>query len=405
MVKRPLPQCVFAVSPEWRNLHWPGTLSGDKRIHDEALRKAAVLAIVSRWRRHHAHHKGDPKSTAVQLIPGEQMTSSGKASTNSGKAKPAATAQKPPAAKAHSAASEEIVSGVRISHPERILFPERGTSKGDLARYCAAVADRMLPFAAGHLLSLVRAPQGLKGPRFYQKHAGDGFPQEIREIPVRESSGETESYMYVQDAQGLIAAVQMGALEFHIWGSRFDALETPDRLVFDLDPDEGLDFTTVKDAATGLREALTEIGLKSMPMVTGGKGVHVIVPLIAQATWPEAKAFAKAFAQGFAEREPQKFIATMSKEKRKGVIFIDWLRNERGATAVAPYSTRARPGGPVATPTSWDELADLKSANSFHIPDILARIEGGCDPWRDLANVRQSLTREMLDRLGAKAAD
>lgn len=333
------------------------------------------------------------------------MTDFEDATTNRGKGKPATATPKAPSARPHPAAHEEIVSGIKITHPDRVLFDGQAITKLDLARYYAIVADRMLPYAAGHLLSLVRAPQGVNGPRFYQKHAGDGFPDEIKEVSVKESSGETENYMYVRDAQGLVAAVQMGSLEFHIWGSRFDTLETPDRLVFDLDPDEGLDFDIVKAAAIALRDALSAIGLKSMPMVTGGKGVHVVVPLTGQASWSEAKAFAKAFAQGFAEREPERFIATMSKEKRKGRIFIDWLRNERGATAIAPYSTRARSDGPVATPVSWDELSRLEAANSFRIPEILERIESGTDPWQDLAGIRQSLTKKILDKLGVNGLD
>ncbi len=254
----------------------------------------------------------------------------------------------------------------------------------------------MLPFAGDHLLSLMRCPQGSRGQCFYQKHASDGFPEEIHETPVKESSGDTENYMYVRDAKGLVAAAQMGTLEFHIWGSPADKLETPDRLVFDLDPDPSVGFSVVKDAAFSLRDALDEIGLKSVPMVTGGKGVHVIVPLTPRAPWEDAKRFAKAFAQGFADRDPDNFIATMSKAKRKGRIFIDWLRNERGATAIAPYSTRARAGGPVATPVSWSELSDLDAANGFHISDILGRIESGIDPWSDLGDSRQSLTKKML---------
>lgn len=336
-----------------------------------------------------------------------RMTETEDTATNRNKSKPAPGTSKGSGATSappRQAAPEETVAGVTITHPERLVF-DGGISKLDLARYYAVVADRMLPYAARHLLSLVRAPQGLKGPRFYQKHAGDGFPEEIKEMAITESSGETENYMYVEYPAGLVAAVQMGSLEFHIWGSRVDALETPDRLVFDLDPDEGLDFGMVKTAATALRDTLSAIGLASMPMVTGGKGVHVIVPLAEHATWAQAKAFAKTFAQGFADREPDKFIATMSKEKRKGRIFIDWLRNERGSTAIAPYSTRARAGCPVATPVSWEELAGLDAANSLRIADSLERIERGTDPWRDFAKAKQSLTDEMLKQLGMEAAD
>jgi bifunctional non-homologous end joining protein LigD len=187
----------------------------------------------------------------------------------------------------------------------------------------------------------------------------------------------------------------MWTMEFHIWGARLDRLEQPDRLVFDLDPDEGLDFSDVKRAAFDMRDRLDEIGLRSVAMVTGGKGVHVIVPLVRKAEWPQAKAFAKGVASQMAEEEPARFVSTMAKARRKGRIFIDWLRNERGATAVAPYSTRAREGAPVATPVGWDELAGLKAANTFHISDMPARLEAS-DPWDDAGGWRQSLTKAMI---------
>ncbi len=301
--------------------------------------------------------------------------------------------------RAATASADETVLGVRITHPERTLFEGVAITKLDLARYYAVVAQKMMPFAGDHLLSLMRCPQGSRGQCFYQKHASEGFPGEILETPVKESSGDTENYMYVRNAKGLVAAVQMGTLEFHIWGSPVDRLELPDRLVFDLDPDPSVDFSTVKDAAVSLRDALDDLGLQSVPMVTGGKGVHVIVPLTPRAPFEDAKRFAKTFAQGFADRDPDNFIATMSKEKRKGRIFIDWLRNERGATAIAPYSTRARAGGPVATPVSWSELSDLDGANSFHIPDILERLEGDVEPWSELGKTRQSLTKAILAAL------
>ncbi|WP_018235530.1 DNA ligase D [Ensifer sp. BR816] len=289
------------------------------------------------------------------------------------------------------------VVGVRISHPDRILFQGQGITKIDLARYYAVVAERMLPLVAGHPLSLVRCPQGGQRHCFYQKHASDGFPDDIREVPIEESSGGTENYMYVRDPKGLVAAVQMGTLEFHIWGATIDRLETPDRLVFDFDPDPSVDFKTVKSAAIALRDELADIGLQSFALVTGGKGVHVVVPLVRRAAWDDAKSFAKAVAQNIADRDPDHFVATMSKAKRKGRIFIDWLRNERGATAIAPYSSRAREGGPIATPVGWDELERLDAANTFRIGDILERIEAGTDPWREIGKVKQSLTKKMLD--------
>ena len=314
-------------------------------------------------------------------------------------AAPKAAKHKPAAktTKASSSKGDADVLGVRVSHPERILFEGQGITKIDLARYYAVVAERMLPFAADHPLSLVRCPQGGQRHCFYQKHATDGFPEAIREVPIEESSGDTENYMYVHDAKGLVAAVQMGTLEFHIWGATIGRLEKPDRLVFDLDPDPSVDFATVKTAAARLRDELAGIGLKTVAMVTGGKGVHVIVPLRPHAGWDEAKGFAKRVAQSFAERDPEHFVATMSKAKRKGRIFIDWLRNDRGATAIAPYSTRARAGGPVAMPVGWDELESLEAANTFHIADIIDRIEAGTDPWRDIGEIKQSLTKKMVN--------
>jgi bifunctional non-homologous end joining protein LigD len=191
----------------------------------------------------------------------------------------------------------------------------------------------------------------------------------------------------------------MGTLEFHIWGSRIDRLEQPDRLVFDLDPDEGLDFAAVRDAAFDIRDRLEGLGLATVPMVTGGKGIHVIAPIARRAEWPEVKAFARGFAQKVAEDAPERYVANMAKAKRKGKIFVDYLRNERGSTAIAPYSTRARKGAPVATPVSWKELALLKAANVFGIADMPARLDAA-DPWADSTAWRQSITKAMLKAVG-----
>lgn len=289
--------------------------------------------------------------------------------------------------------------GIRISNPDRVVFPRQGVTKIDLAHYYAAAANRMLTYLKDHPVSLVRCPQGRAKQCFFQKHAGDGFPEEIARVPIRESSGETADYLAINSPEALIAAVQMSTMEFHIWGASTGNLEKPDRLVFDLDPDEGLAFKDVRQAAFDIRDRLEEIGLKSLPMVTGGKGVHVIVPLTRRAEWPEAKAFAKGVATEMAGEEPDRFVATMSKAKRKGRIFIDWLRNERGATAITPYSTRAREGAPVACPVTWDEFSDLEAANGFIISAMLERLEED-DPWRDSSGWRQSLTRKILNSVG-----
>ena len=295
--------------------------------------------------------------------------------------------------------SETTIAGVRISSPDRVVFPKQGVTKIDLARYYAVAGGRMLEFAANRPLSLVRCPQGRSAKCFYQKHASDGFPEAIRTLPIEESSGKTKDYLYVADVAGLVSAVQMGTLELHIWGSAIDRLERPDRMVFDLDPDESVHFSHVRDAAADLRRALEEIGLKSLPMVTGGKGVHVVVPLVRRAEWATVKAFAKAFAATLAEAEPDRFVATLSKAKRRGRIFIDWLRNERGATAIAPYSTRARAGAPVATPVTWGELAGLETANGFHIRNMVDRLHEP-DPWAEAVGWKQSLTKSIQSAMG-----
>ncbi|MEK1931420.1 MAG: DNA ligase D [Pararhizobium sp.] len=299
--------------------------------------------------------------------------------------------------------AEGDVLGIRISHADRLLFSDPDITKIDLARYYGVVADRMLPFAAKHPASILRCPQGPDRQCFYQKHAGDGFPDDIHQVPIEESDGDIANYLYVDDARGLIAAVQMGTIEFHIWGSTVDKLDAADRLVFDLDPDPSVTFETVKTAAVDLRKTLDDIGLKSLALVSGGKGIHVIVPLSRDSPWEDAKAFAKALSVKIADQDPDHYIATMSKVKRKGRIFIDWLRNERGATAVAPYSIRARKSGPVATPVTWEELTGLDAANTFHIPDILGRIEEGTDPWAEAKDWKQSLTKAMLKAAGAES--
>ncbi|HUH48835.1 MAG TPA: DNA ligase D, partial [Mycoplana sp.] len=319
----------------------------------------------------------------------------GKSSSATGRAAPEVGGQSRPAA------AGNVVVGVSISHPERVLFKEGNITKLDLARYYEAAAPRMLQHAAQHPVSLVRCPGGDIAHCFFQKHAGDGFPEEIKQVPIRESSGETENYMTITDEKSLVAAVQMGTMEFHIWGAAADTLEQPDRIIFDLDPDESIGFEEVKQASVELRDVLAAVGLQTVPMVTGGKGVHVIVPLAPKAGWDEVKTFAKALSQRLADARPDRYVTTMSKAKRKGKIFIDWLRNERGATAVAPYSTRARKGGPVATPVSWKELAALDAANAFTIPVVLQRLEEP-DPWAETRKWKQSLTDRIVSAVVAQ---
>ncbi len=262
--------------------------------------------------------------------------------------------------------------GVAISSPDRIVFPELGLTKQALAEYYALLGDAMLADMAGRPISLVRCPQGRGKACFFQKHDSGMFPESVHHVPIAETDGKQEDYLYVEDTAGIVACVQMGTIEFHGWGSRVVDLERPDRLVFDLDPDEGLGFATVKSAALLVRDRLKAAGLASLPMLTGGKGIHVVAPLTPAAEWPEAKAWARQFAEAIAEAQPDAFTATMSKARRKGRIFIDWLRNQRGATAVMPYSVRARDGAGVAVPLTWRQLADAGSGNTFSAADPAA---------------------------------
>ncbi|WP_375248419.1 DNA ligase D [Sphingomonas sp.] len=271
---------------------------------------------------------------------------------------------------APSSAATPPASAVKVSSRDRVIFPDSKVTKGQLADYYAAIAPIMLPWVARRPISLVRCPQGRGKQCFFQKHDAGSFGEQVHRVPIREKDGSTEDYLYLDSADGLVACVQMGTIEFHGWGATVDALECPDRLVFDLDPDEGLDFADTKRAAEHLKAQLAELGLVSFPLLSGGKGVHVVVPLTPRADWPAVKDFADRFARALAQAEPDRFTATMAKAKRKGRIFIDWLRNQRGATAIMPYSARARAGAPVAAPVSWSELRDLDTAARWHVEDL-----------------------------------
>ena len=264
---------------------------------------------------------------------------------------------------------------VKISSRDRVIFPDSGQTKGQLADYYEAVAPIMLPFAARRPISLVRCPQGRAKKCFFQKHDSGAFGDAVHHVPIREKDGGTEDYLYIEDVRGLLQCVQMGTIEFHGWGSRSSDVEAPERMIFDLDPDEGLDFDDVKSAARDIRDRLADLGLTSFAMLSGGKGVHVVVPLTPGHGWDAHKDFSRRFAEALSLAEPERFTAEMSKAKRKGKIFIDWLRNQRGATAVLPYSARARSGAPVAVPIAWNELKAMHDAKPFTIDDAKKLID------------------------------
>ena len=271
-------------------------------------------------------------------------------------------------------------SDVTISSRDRVIFPEAKATKGDLADYYAAIAPLMLPHMARRPISLVRCPQGRAKKCFFQKHDSGSFGVHVHHVPIKEKDGGHEDYLYVEDGDGILACVQMGTIEFHGWASHVDAIERPDRLIFDLDPDEGLDFADVKKAALDIRRQLADIGLVSFAMLSGGKGVHVVVPLDPGHSWEAHKDFAKRFAEALSLAEPDRYVATMSKAKRKGKIFIDWLRNQRGSTAIVPYSARARENAPVAVPIGWGALADVDKAGAWTIGDAQELLDRAASP-------------------------
>jgi bifunctional non-homologous end joining protein LigD len=260
-------------------------------------------------------------------------------------------------------------SNVVISNRERLIFPESAITKGALADYYATVAAVMLPWVGSRPVSLVRCPQGRAKKCFFQKHDAGSFGDTVKHVGILEKDGHEEPYLYLDTADGLLTCVQMGTIEFHGWGARIEDVEKADRLVFDLDPDEGLDFEAVRSAAFHFRDILKQIGLETFPMVTGGKGIHVIAPLVPRAEWPEVKDFAHRLAQAVAQSDPDNFTAALPKIQRKGRIFVDYLRNQRGATAVMPYAVRARPEAPVAAPITWKEMETIDKPSHFHIGD------------------------------------
>ena len=281
------------------------------------------------------------------------------------------------------------VEGVRLSDPEKVLYPEQGITKHALADYYRAVADWILPHVARRPISLVRCPAGRQKKCFFQRHAGSGVPTELSEIAI---AGFEEPYLYIRDERGLIALVQIGVLEIHPWGALIDRPDRPDRVIFDLDPGEGLGFADVMQAARDVRDTLKRRDLQSFVKTTGGKGLHVVVPIARRHGWAEVKRWAKAVATGMAADAPQRYLTRIAKAERKGRIFIDYLRNDPTSTAIAPYSTRARVGAPVATPLDWDELTARLDPAGFTIatvPGRLARLKA--DPWREMAGLRQRL--------------
>jgi bifunctional non-homologous end joining protein LigD len=291
-------------------------------------------------------------------------------------------------------------AGVRLTNPSRILYPGQGITKLALAEFYAAIADWALPQIAHRPLTLVRCPEGYGKDCFYQKHLGAGVPDVIGRIEIPEKSG-SETYPVIDNLAGLVAMVQMSVLEVHLWGSTVSKLETPDRIVFDLDPDVGLPWERVTEAAIEMREALLGIGLRSFAKTTGGKGLHVVVPVAPKLDWEAVKEFAKWVAERFVKAYPDRYTSNMAKRARTGRVFIDYLRNGRGATAIAPYSARARDGATVATPLFWEEVEKGVKPDAFTVVTMPARLRKiKADPWGEMPKLRQSISARVRREVG-----
>ena len=298
--------------------------------------------------------------------------------------------------------TDAVLAGLWITNPERPMFAKDGPTKLDLALYYAKVGDWMLPDIMNRPITLVRCPTGKLADMFYQRHASDGMPTDVKKIGMYSDDEEKErdDYIYIDNAKGLLALSQFGVIEFHPWGCMIDNIERPDRIVFDLDPDESLDWRTVVDAAYQVRDELEDLGITSFVRTTGGKGLHVVMAIERRHTWKEMKAFSYGFVRLLARKHPGRYTDNPQKAARKGKIFADYLRNGRGATSVASYSLRAREGAPAATPVTWEELRSIEDPRDFDwqsVPERLTKLSR--DPWQDLAKSAVRLTSELKKKV------
>lgn len=270
------------------------------------------------------------------------------------------------------------VCGVTVTHPDRIVYPDKGITKRDTVRYYEAAAERMLDCIGGRALSVLRCHEGVGGGCFFNKHPS--VNKRAASVTIPDAKGKAQSVFCLSDAHDLIAEVQSGGLEFHAWGSRIETLERPDTMVFDLDPDENLPLAKLREGVRGVRSVLDELKLSSLLKTSGGKGYHIVVPVAKAMDWAQFRAFARDVARLLEEKYPSLYTSNVRKEKRTGKIFVDWGRNTRGATSVAAYSLRARAGAPVSMPIAWEEL-DTVSPDGIDLWEALERLRGK-DPWQ-----------------------
>ncbi|MEO8702518.1 MAG: non-homologous end-joining DNA ligase [Kofleriaceae bacterium] len=292
--------------------------------------------------------------------------------------------------------------GFRLTSLDKVLYPEQNLTKAQLIAYLAVVSEWMLPHVAKRPLTIVRCPEGRKKPCFFQKHVLAGSPPPIHKLPIREVDGEHVDYMQIDDMAGLVALAQMGTLELHTWGSHADKPEQPDLMVFDLDPDENLAWDEVALGAFAMRRTLSDLGFESFLKTTGGKGLHVVTPMRRGPDWDEVKAFTKAVVETMERAEPARYTTNMGKASRRGKIFLDYLRNGRNATFIAPYSPRARENATVAVPIAWEELAHGVNPADFTVTTVPHRLANLVDPWDRITKTKQGITAAAWKAVGGK---
>jgi bifunctional non-homologous end joining protein LigD len=371
------------ISREARGVHW---------LKPVLVCEVEFTEWTSDGQLRHPSFKGIREDKAPRKITRETPKALKEANADSGKPH---AGEKPRAKQTDATAAS--IGGIAISNPKKMLYPE-GIAKLEVAEYYDRIADCILPHIQDRPLTLVRCPNGYAQKCFYQKHMAENMPAHVHGIAIREKSA-TDEYLYIQDKSGLLELVNLGVLEFHVWGCRIDAIERPDIMVFDLDPDEGLPRNALVAAVRDLRDRLENIGLQSFLKTSGGKGFHIAVPLQRKHDWDGIKAFSKAIAAAMAREKPALYTATMSKIKRRGKVYIDYLRNSRGATFIAPFSTRARRNAPISLPLAWDELSEKTDPAGWTITAEVSAFKRGERAWKDFYQVRQSITAAMVRKL------
>jgi bifunctional non-homologous end joining protein LigD len=391
------PDCPFTPRPAgWlgKNAHW---------VRPELVAEVAFTEWTKDGKARHPSFQGLREDKTAKDVVREVPTPAPTATTTTAPPRtPTPTSRRRASRSARTSATE--LSGVRISSPDRVLYPDLGATKLDVARYYEAIADAILPHLRGRPLTLYHCPEGLAGECRFMKHSKVWAPPAVRRVSIREKT-KTGEYLVVDDAAALLSIVQMDVLELHTWNSTVERLEEPDRIVLDLDPGPEVRFAEVVRAARLVRDALAALGLASFVKTTGGAGLHVVAPLAPARPWQECLAFSRALAATIARHDPRRFTTAFARAGRERKILLDYLRNNRTNTSVAAFSTRARPGAPVSVPVSWDELGPRLRPERHTIRTVPRRLASlREDPWSGYEAARRPLDAARLAAVGSSAA-